>query len=343
MYDASSGWATSGSIGAILRTTDGGLHWRDVTPRALIFRSTYPVPAFLSPTTAWIAVTQAYTYSARLVHTADGGTTWSSVYLPRHVMDTNIRQILFVDAHDGWAFAASDGEAGSQEAEVFHTADGGRHWVSLSYATWQDASPGSLPYGGWKIGLGFRTKRDGFATWGSYAYNDPLGLFVTHDAGRTWYRTAVPPVCQRACGFSSAPQFFTNQDGVISVVLTVREEAVSRFLVTHDGGRSWHLMPFHGLDPTTVWPWDFLDAQHAWITLVPAASVRPASLARTQDGGQHWTVLMPNVNVRRITLLDFVTPCTGFAVSRAGVLIKTTDGGATWIVLHAILDAKRGP
>ena len=59
------------------------------------------------------------------------------------------------------------------------------------------------------------------------------------------------------------------------------------------------------------------------------------SLNETSDGGQHWTVITPSANFQHISQLDFVSAQEGWAISTATadapVLLKTMDGGQTWV------------
>ena len=351
MNNARVGWAVDTSDGAILRTTDGGMQWHDVTPNSqlLPFRSPNLLANYLSPNVAWVAVTHAYTWTTSLAYTGDGGKVWSTVPLPRHVMDSDIRQILFDGPRDGWVFAASDGDAGSQAVEIFHSTDGGRHWMSMSYADPWQASPGSLPFGGGKDGIAFYTARDGFATAYTYAeYPVAHGLlYVTHDAGRTWQRLDSPlPVPYRQnFGLAGPPQFFTGWDGVLPVDQVrdygkVGSPAERFFLVTHDGGETWDLTAPLDYDAGGPREWDFLNARYGWALTEPPVkgntTAPPARLARTQDGGAHWTMFVPNPGLQDISMLNFVTARIGFAVNSRGMLLKTTDGGDTWMMLHPV-------
>jgi hypothetical protein len=78
MFDATTGWATG--IDRLLRTTDGGLHWQDVTPPG---SGSQGVAAFpLSADDAWVvrALVDGGSGASRstVSHTADGGRTWRS-------------------------------------------------------------------------------------------------------------------------------------------------------------------------------------------------------------------------------------------------------------------------
>jgi photosystem II stability/assembly factor-like uncharacterized protein len=59
----------------------------------------------------------------------------------------------------------------------------------------------------------------------------------------------------------------------------------------------------------------------------------------THDGGRHWAAIGPNAAIREGGTLDFIDNRTGFTLysalgERTSTLLKTTDGGHTWIALH---------
>jgi photosystem II stability/assembly factor-like uncharacterized protein len=74
--------------------------------------------------------------------------------------------------------------------------------------------------------------------------------------------------------------------------------------------------------------------QHGWLT-------DGTHLFVTTNGGQHWAKLTPSANFTRVTLLDFVSETTGWAVSHQGAgssfLLKTTDGGQTWTHITPVI------
>ena len=72
MINATHGWALS--THAVLRTTDGGMHWTKVTPRGVTFAGGPDTPMdFLTNRVGWVAITHEGTRRATIVHTADGG------------------------------------------------------------------------------------------------------------------------------------------------------------------------------------------------------------------------------------------------------------------------------
>lgn len=323
MIDATTGWAIAGK--ALLRTADGGNHWRDVTPagHALVSGS---AAQFLTASLAWVAIPQAGAPTTELFHTGDGGQSWQQ----STVQARFVRQLTFIDAQRGWMLVGTANAAGAAEiVSVIRTTDGGKTWLNLATALPSDATPpGHLPYGGQKTGMRFVNASTGWVT-GTVFANGLAWLYVTHDGGSTWNQqtlplpTNVPP----AQFWTQPPTFFSATDGLLPVrfadALTNKDIAAVIY-VTHDGGMTWHTTTpvFAALSSS-----DFLDMQRGWLT-------DGTHLFVTSNGGQHWAKLPPSANFTRITLLDFVSQTTGWAIGHQGAgssfLLKTTDGGQTW-------------
>jgi len=330
MIDATTGWAIAGK--AVLRTSDGGSHWRDVTPagHALVSGS---AAQFLTASLPWIAISQAGAPTTQLFHTSDGGQSWQQ----STVQARFVRQMTFIDAQHGWILAGNANAAGPAEVvSVLRTIDGGKTWLNLATALPSDATPpGHLPYGGQKTGIRFVNASTGWVT-GTVFANSLAWLYVTHDGGSTWNQQTLPlpPNVPPSQLWIGPPTFFSATDGLLPVrfadSLTNRDIAAV-FYVTHDGGTTWRsTTPVSAALSSS----DFLDMQHGWLT-------DGTSLFVTDNGGQHWAKLTPSVNFKRITLLDFVSETTGWAISHqsagSSFLLKTTDGGQTWTHITPVI------
>lgn len=322
MLDDTTGWALAAH--GVLRTTDGGQQWSDVTPPNAMLQSS-SIADFRTATQAWVA-TPRTNATIEVFFTSDGGQHWHSSVIPAAIP----RQISFVDALHGWILTGWQQPGGAAEpVSVFRTTDGGQDWKSVATALFSDTTPpGRLPYGGQKSGISFLNASTGWVT-GTVSLAGPSWLYITHDGGSTWQQQALPI----PAGIPSArlsllsPTFFSSTNGVLPVQFLDPDSEKPLATViyrTSDGGTTWQATtPLTG-----SWqPVDFVDSLHGWVT-------DGTVLAATGDGGNRWLKFSPGTPFQRVSQLDFVNDHHGWAVS-TGVaastsLLETVDGGHTW-------------
>lgn len=320
MSNATTGWAST-TTHRILRTSDGGNHWQDVTPAYPAGTLTEIPPAFasLNGSVAWVAVSGKqqpnYTIPSVVFRTSNGGHTWQETTLPSGSL--GVSQVQFVNAQDGWVLADfGGGAAGSQGVNLFRSTDGGHTWRLVASA------PGSIPFNGIKSGMSWASATTGFLT-GTIATNT-VYLYRTQDAGVSWQMQALSSSFPIQA--TEPPVFFSATEGLLPVTVYALKGSVISLYVTHDGGISWSyttMIPFGSA-------WDFLTLQQGW-----AVGASGTTLLETSTGGQLWNIITPSANFRHISQLDFVSAQQGWAISTATpavpVLLKTMDGGRTWV------------
>lgn len=342
MNNATSGWAIDRS--AIVRTTNGGVAWSEVTPRGISLQNdTVTATYFPAPLVAWVALAQQGSPNAIIAHTNDGGRTWQRTSVTLAQAGGTISEIQFLSGQRvGWLFAGLGAAAGSSGAQIFRTTDGGAHWAAVSTTDPpNNSTPGALPLGGIKSGVGFRTALDGFATGVIYGPPGFSYLYRTADGGHTWrhQNLPLPAAYQKDNPSLTPPVFFSARDGILPVGLAAAGLAQLLY-VTHDGGATW--------TPTTLLPnargLEILTMQDAWAVESPQGNTKPQTplhLYVTHDGGQHWTALAPRAAIHDGAVLDFIGSCTGFVLypsqsygNTPSALFKTTNGGRSWTTLH---------
>jgi photosystem II stability/assembly factor-like uncharacterized protein len=332
MIDTMTGWALSEH--AVLKTTDGGLHWKNVTPSGTTVTSN-SIAEFCTASMVWLAVPQAQATNTQIVHTTDGGATWQQTTIQAAFP----RWFSFVDSQHGWLLASwrqAGGGGAAESVSVFSTTDGGKSWTKMADALFADATPpGHLPYGGQKSGIRFLDASTGWIT-GSVVVPSIPWLYTTHDGGSSWYRQSLP----MPPGVSSAqigivtPTFFSTTDGILPIIfsdITTEKRIAADIYVTHDGGKTWQ---HTSLLPVGLSIFDFVDMLHGWAS-------DGSLLYMTSDGGNRWIKLSPNESFQHVSLLDFVTSTLGWAISSPpsmpSSLLKTIDGGRTWTVVSPVI------
>ena len=335
MIDATTGWALAGKV--VLLTSDGGMHWKDVTPPGYSLTSGSVLDA-LTASQAWIAIPESNNSATRILRTTDGGQSWHSATIPTGQSGTRVAQITFVNAQDGWILANRGGAITAEVASIYRTTDGGKTWVNVANAlaaSTDGPAPGHLPFGGAKSGISFLNASTGWIT-GTVLVPGLTWLFVTHDGGSTWNQQKLLLPSGLPSGQLSLrpPLFFSATEGILPVSFSNSASGASIATViytTHDGGASWNsTTPV----PAALSAVDFSDMQHGWVT-------DGTTLYVTNDGGQHWTKMAPGSNFKRVTQLHFVSSSEGWAIGGQGkgapFLFKTTDGGQTWTPLTSTL------
>lgn len=317
MVSASIGWATT-QDNHVLRTTDGGTTWTDVTPKG--FPSVpHALVSFtsLGGSDAWLAVGSDGNTPVAVYRTKDGGATWQSA-ATRLAVASSIR---FVNPETGFLLLFEGAAAGSEGVLLLRTADGG--------ATWSVAADGrptaqqQIIFGGDKNGFGLSDAQHIWLT-GEWAASSIL-LYATADGGATWSHASppAPPGVSVAggAGSSEPPQFFGTRTGVLPVEI-YDGQTISVFEQTTDGGRTWT-----PTTPVTANVYAVVDPSHI-------VASDGSSIDATSDGGLHWRTIRPNVSLKGLTRLDFVSPTKGWAIV-GGRLLETADGGATWSAANA--------
>jgi len=357
MIDAATGWALP--YQAVLRTTDGGTHWQDVTPPRYHAQLGCPVPipgvrishttaTFLTATTGWVAVGPPGAPDITVFRTFNAGQTWqeSTIHHTSHAIEC-VAGITFINTQDGWIMASLSGTPGpGEDIVILHTTDGGATWTIASRTNPQGESmPGALPYAGVKTGLSFLDASTGWIT-GSDAQNHIPWLYVSHDGGRTWQQQSLqlPPNQATTRLVLGPPTFFNATDGVLPVsgfTIAGKNPPVEGIViyVTHDGGRTWHGTTL--LADSGDADLDFVDLNHGWVQSY-------TGLYMTSDAGQHWTKITSAALALAFPFLDFVSNEIGWAIvtsysgSWQASLYKTEDGGHTWKrVIYTVLKIPR--
>lgn len=125
----------AGSRGTVLRTADGGRHWRDVSPPGAADLEFRDIEAFDRRRAVVLAIGEGE--ASRVLRTDDGGATWTESF-----RNTDARAfydcLTFFDSRHG--LAMSDPVDG--KFRILSTSDGGRNWKVLPDAGMPAARPG---------------------------------------------------------------------------------------------------------------------------------------------------------------------------------------------------------
>lgn len=301
---------------SILKTTDGGLSWNDLSMDS--WRSGYSKIIFINSDTGF-----RVTDYGSVRKTPDAGETWTGMALTQ----TNLNSVNFIDQMNGfivgnygnihstsdcgetWScsstFCSRDfitacflnrdtGFIATYGSEVFKTFDGGKSWIEIS-----------LPEGMYNHAriLEFVNADTGFLC-GTYGK-----LIKTSDGGITWNYINT--------GFNEDYSFsmldFTSED-------TAYLAGYGYVLRTADGAESW----VEVLEEQTIGTYlNFTDHNTGVVH-------SGTTVSHTLDAGETWTHFE---NAPDGTSY-YLNVDTGYVIAQYGFLYRTTDGGFSWTNIY---------
>ncbi len=262
----------AGSKGTVLRTTDGGASWRNVSPpggAGLEFRD---VEAFDARRAVVLAIGEGE--ASRVYRTEDGGATWTESF-----RNTDARAfydcMTFFDRRHG--LALSDPVDG--KFRILSTSDGGRSWEVLPDTGMPAALDGEFGFAASGQCLVAAGPKD---VWLATGGGTRARVLHSADRGRTWTATDTPiPAGDPARGVFALA--FRDRAHGLAVGGDYRPDQASPQAAarTADGGRSWQ--------PAAQPPPAYRSGA-AWLPYSRSAAlaVGPTGTDLTTDAGRTW-------------------------------------------------------
>lgn len=324
MLSSQTGWALNS--GALFWTTDGGSHWKNITP---VTKTKHALTdaSFLDATTGW----------ALLVHedesgdlqfdqgaTTDSGTTWaiSHIKVSQQVPDefTGQASIYFFDRLNGWIDLVVRSGSAFRPGKLLVTRDGGKTWNSppkdpgrAGTLCFFDQNNGLLAGGPENTEL--YVTHDGSTTWQSLSFKAPASV------GQADFPTYGVPMCGEN-GYGFLPVTYSGPAGVKSVLV---------LFASTDGGRIWRPdRVLAKLEETS--PGQTIATALTGSTLMAVTVSKPGgvNLTSLSAGGTTRTV---NSSIGgepfAVFQASFVEDSRGWVLESNG-LLSTSDGGLTW-------------
>lgn len=349
-FDGKAGWVDGTDCGTgtcnafVLRTTDGGQSWSQVT-----LPSMTPGPiSWVDSSEAWLsgtapyACTNAGTSLCRpvLLQTTDGGQTWIQVYqgAPSGVLS----QVSFVSATEGYAVgtgAACDPTVSNCNA-LLRTTDAGHTWTTVAGAPYPDALDFLDSSRGWVIGQ-MCGKTCG-----------EVGIYATTDGGQTWSLQLATAMTQAP--FASDLSMLDPSVGWAMITNNSNGQCAEAgcwgTLYRTAGGGKWSTVAPQGQwstpgdpSPGSGFPVQlaFASATDGWVAVSSGASPVPGGIAHSGDGGQSWTVYRPPHIDWSATAIAAVSATEAWVVGTIApygdLLAHSTDAGQTWQTVSPVL------
>lgn len=296
---------------SVVRSTDGGKLWVDVTPTGDGTNGGVELTV-LSATEAIVSY-RAYQYSrdSAFAITSDGGHKWTAAILPNAVSSG---PDPVAEGRDGEIWAA----LGS--GEVVSSIDGGGRWSVAVLPTPSEGScvPTSVRFTSTLVG------------WISGQCHGAAALWRTDNAGSSWqslvlhagYRPAATIVV-------GLPQ--VDESGLFTWVTSTTVGGGS-LAVYSDSSKGWVSTPPVSL-PAGRLITSFANGNEGWVVDAPSGSSTVALAYQTSNGGINWSLRSLPMPASGVTASDFVTNQTMWILSQTSAGAEawsTTDGGRSW-------------
>jgi len=360
MVDAQNGWGmTAAGEGhpPMLRTTNGGVSWRDCAPRGLPEAGDEEGGVcFLGSQHAWVstfdrvkeieglrrAINGGESSSGRneyedfcgLLRTTNGGESWDWFKTPAFYQDFH-----FFNVNHGVASEADVG-AGQADFRFFETQDGGATWALVPIVPPNpdaDVPPGMIHLCNiCGDTVAYYPPAKVIITHGDMGDEEPkdaVRISISTNLGKTWRDLKLPLPSEKyreglaACG---SPVFLDDKNGWLVAHITREDDShilalnALVFYATRDGGETWTPAPgVIELGPNDAWGARQLDAVSDRDIFVGGG----ANLYVTHDGARSWRTIKPNIDSgregskREVTRNDFVDATHGWVI-----IYDTADG-----------------
>lgn len=348
MANTTFGWAVGTLEGAVfervLRSSDGGVTWRDITPpeRAADAGAvnTAVLTAFSGNKNAWAmyyAPEPAAASEAYFVYrTTDGGKTWQTGE-PLDVGDMTMEFFLpgemgFSDAQNGWLLAHLGAGMQKDYVALYTTTDGGLNWNRVL----DPQTESGLAMSCSKTGVAFVDAQTGWITGNCNGVMNGVYFYKTMDGGVTWQPVQLPaPEAQpgllddpNSCG-ASALLIKDANTLYLPVICLMEDFSGTRWLYrSYDGGATWTpravTQPFGVIDlAATDKLWQLGSSDRS--------GESPRTLYSSSDNGDTWDLVLEDVLWDG--QLDFIDAQNGWMLGNQGetrLLLRSADSGHTW-------------
>ncbi|MBS1646239.1 MAG: T9SS type A sorting domain-containing protein [Bacteroidetes bacterium] len=246
--------AGTGASGKILKTSNGGATWKNLTDSLTMFTGTANFPDFVYFWNKRNGIclgdpngnTSGSGTEFEIYHTNDSGATWTRVpdaNLPNPLSgEYGLTNCYFAMGHKFWF--------GTGKGRVYSSSDSGKTWVVNTSPT---------GFGGTVQGLAFRDSLHGMA-WGLASTTATTSsLKKTNDGGLTWAPVTVSPTATGLYDFCVVP----GRNTYMSVGANAGNAAYVTS-VTNNDGATWTAIETGTVSAVRMLTVQMIDSIHGW-------------------------------------------------------------------------------
>jgi photosystem II stability/assembly factor-like uncharacterized protein len=345
MTSATAGWGIGRGPGSnqdhVFRTSDGGLHWTDITPPQKMPSSATEVvqasASFLGEQ-VWVIFSgeapMPITGPVVVWRSNDSGLSWE-YSTPLQVDDAPYfitDPPAFADEQHGWLLGHVDAGMSHDYVMLFSTQDGGQSWTRIA-----DPYSQNIPQICCKTGLVFADTQIGWLSGDTNGVSPEVFLYQTQDAGQSWTLINLPAPGDTPDAFTDTnlycgtydPRLFSARQGKVIVRCHGSYSAnhAAWLYSTQDGGQTWQTLRLPGLEGSLQ-----------MVTPDLGFYLTTSGFFRTQDSGRTWTL---QSKPTWTGWLSFVDEKTGWVAAKAAdggtALVTSSSAGTKWIKLDPVV------
>jgi len=310
------GWAVvpTSPYWRVVRTTDGGVRWIDVTPPGNASNGGIAVTV-TGPSTA-IVVFLAYQYlrASAFAITTDGGSDWTAGILPNAVSD-GPDPMFALNASRLWAVLAN--------GTVLASSNRGSSWSAV-------ALPGLASGSCLATSVWFTSPANGWVTGHCQGV---AALWHSADSGSSWQPVVLSGDYAGSADVSVAPPQSTASGAVLtSAVSSGRGPESLRVFEESPTLSGWTAAPAVALPAGRVLV-SFTSASDGWALVAPRAASALVLAYQTSNAGVNWSFQTTTVPAAEVTAFDLLSPGNAVALTQAGRnddLWSPSQGGKSW-------------
>ena len=286
--------------GNILRTLDGGNSWESLSSMETSsgsFATADNSIFFLNDNIGFISTLEQG--MPKVYKTSDMGSTdtWEDVTPDSQLY--SVPKVQFLNENTGYLFSNN-----GWDGQLYKTIDGGKTWADLNIGINIGSGTGNMP------SMFFTDENTGYITGGDGTFEYRGIIARTTDGGKSWSITKLPQ-------YSTLNSIhFPNKDTGYVTSGVWNKAIVFR---TINGGQTWDSLT--ALETGYNNKVFFTDGKTGFV-------LSASTIHKTTDAGASWTPQDPGTTLPMQDIF-FTDKNNGFIVGDSGLVLKTTNGGAS--------------